>query len=332
MSAIINAIFGTHSDADQQVTVEGSNAATTERLHTSAVSDDVHVKSVISSETHANATLNTKLNINTLLSELNTTHAQVDQYSRSRTAAINEQVQKSIADVLTNTQRLQEELVLDANRRHLIIDNDYKLQLQKAVEALDVVKAKTLAELEHDLQVKQQVIMADAKKQIDILNDQANAAKLHALVEAQEQVRENISNLADQVGILGKQDTQNLLQSKTTTVITSQTQASGQTESVVADSHTQIAVKSPAEVVSATSTTTKTVEHQTASHAADHHNKKKGNSPSKVVSATSTKTVEHTTASGAATGASTSTASYAAVASGGHIETEVKPLKDNTKF
>ena len=115
----------------------------------------------------------------------------------------------------------------------MVIDNDYKAQLQKAVEALDVVKAKTLADLERDVQAKQQVIMADAKRQLDALNDQANAAKLHALVEAQEQAKQNISNLADQVALLGQQDTQHLLESKTTTIITSQSQASGQTDAVI---------------------------------------------------------------------------------------------------
>jgi len=99
MDTIINALFGTYPGPEQQnttttnqTTVEGNTAVTTELLHTSAVADDVHVKSVISSETQANATINNKLNIDNLLSQLSTTHAQVDQYSRARTAEINEQV------------------------------------------------------------------------------------------------------------------------------------------------------------------------------------------------------------------------------------------------
>jgi hypothetical protein len=75
--------------------------------------------------------------------------------------------------------------------------------------------------------------MADAKREIDVLNDQANAAKLHALVEAQEQGNKDISQIADQVAAMGQLDTQNLLQSTTTTIITSQSQATGNTEAVV---------------------------------------------------------------------------------------------------
>jgi len=55
--------------------------------------------------------------------------------------------------------------------------NEYRIQLQRAVEALDAAKAKSLADLERDLQEKQQLIMNEAKKQSDLLKDQANAAK-----------------------------------------------------------------------------------------------------------------------------------------------------------
>ena len=114
----------------------------------------------------------------------------------------------------------------------MVIDNEYNLQLQKAVEALDKVKAQTLADLERELQAKQQTIMVEAKREIDLVNDQANAAKLHALVEAQEQASKNIDQIADQVATMGQLDTQNLLQSTTTTIITSQAQATGTAEVV----------------------------------------------------------------------------------------------------
>jgi hypothetical protein len=86
MAAIINALFGTYPESEQQNITTDSNQTSAvggECLHTSAVVDDVQVKSVISSETHANATINTKLNIDALLAQLNTTHAQVDQFSNS---------------------------------------------------------------------------------------------------------------------------------------------------------------------------------------------------------------------------------------------------------
>lgn len=91
MAAILNALFGT-----SETTVEGNSGTTTERLHTSAIADDVQVQSVISSETQANAKLTNKLNIDNLLSQLSTTHSQVDTYSRAQTAAINEQVNTTI--------------------------------------------------------------------------------------------------------------------------------------------------------------------------------------------------------------------------------------------
>ncbi|CAF3707363.1 unnamed protein product [Adineta steineri] len=266
MAAIINALFGTYPDSEQQNTTETvaqHSATSSECLHTSVASDDVQIKSVISSETQANASINMKLNTEALLTKLNAAYAHIDEYSHSRTAEINEQVKKSIIGVLENTQHQQEELLTNANRRHLVIDNEYKIQLQKAIEALDAVKAKSLADLERDLQAKQQSIMDDAKKQIDLVNDQANLAKLNVLVEAQEQAKQNIDNLTNQVAITGQHETENILQSTTTTVITSQAHA---TETVVttpvtpiADNQLQVAIRSPGELVllpTATNTTT----------------------------------------------------------------------------
>ncbi|CAF1007611.1 unnamed protein product [Adineta ricciae] len=225
MSAIINALFGSFSSAEEQSPMTNTSGAVTENIQTSVVADNVQVNSVISSDTQANASINTNTNMENLLSQINTTHAQVDEYSRTRVAEINEQVRNSIADVLKNTQRHQEELLTFANQRHLIIDNEYKVQLKRAVQALDAVKAKTLADLERDLQVRQQKILNEAKKQIDLLNNQANADKLNVLIETQLQNKENIQNLTDQVLELNQQQTQHLLESTTTTIITSHAQA-----------------------------------------------------------------------------------------------------------
>lgn len=99
MAAIINALFGTYSEPEQTDTnqsIAQQTATGSECLRTSAVADDVQVKSIISSEIQATATIHTKLNIDALLAQLSTTHTQVDQYSQSRTAAINEQVNSSI--------------------------------------------------------------------------------------------------------------------------------------------------------------------------------------------------------------------------------------------
>jgi hypothetical protein len=93
MSAIINALFGTYPEPEN--TIAEQSAVSSGVLHTSVVADDVQIQSVISSETQATASINTKLNIDTLLTQLSTTHAQVDEYSRTRTAEINEQVNKS---------------------------------------------------------------------------------------------------------------------------------------------------------------------------------------------------------------------------------------------
>ncbi|CAF2419459.1 unnamed protein product [Rotaria sp. Silwood2] len=289
MAAIFNALFGTYREPEQQNTAPNSTEAeiktanATESLHTSVVVDDVCVNSIISSEAQAHVTINNKVNIDNLISQLSTTHAQIDQYSRARSNEINEQVKKSITDVLANTQHQQEQLLLTANQRHLIIENEYKLQLQKAVEALDAVKAKTLADLERDLQARQQLIMSEAKQQIDAINNQANTDKLNSLVEAEELAKQNIANLTDQIVVSNEAEAQNLLQSTTTTIITSQVQTVENPQTIVtvpvtetvittdnqnvtnvADNQMQVAVRRPSELVLVPKFPTKNEENVTA--------------------------------------------------------------------
>ena len=92
MSAIINALFGSFSSAEEQNPMANTSETVTGNIQTSAVADNVQVNSVISSDTQANASINTNTNMESLLSQINTTHAQVDEYSRTRVAEINEQV------------------------------------------------------------------------------------------------------------------------------------------------------------------------------------------------------------------------------------------------
>lgn len=98
MAAIINALFGSNSDSNQQnqatdeTTVENSSGNSIERLQTSATAGDVQIKSSISSKTQSDMSLNDTENMDKLLSELGSTHEQVDQYSRTKTSEINEQV------------------------------------------------------------------------------------------------------------------------------------------------------------------------------------------------------------------------------------------------
>ncbi|CAF0845676.1 unnamed protein product [Rotaria sordida] len=322
MAAIFNALFGTYPEPEQQNIVTNQtdiaikNANVSESLHTSVVADDIRVNSIISSEAQANLTLHNKVNIDNLITQLSTTHTQVDQYSRARTNEINEKAKKSIADILASTQRQQEQLLCDANHRHLTIENEYKLQLQKAVEALDAVKAKTLADLERDLQARQQIIMFEAKQQIDAINNQANTEKLNALVEAQEQAKQNIANLTDQIVVLDQQEAQNLLQSTTTTIITSHAQTVENTQNITTVPVTETVI---------------TTDDQKVTNVVDNQMQLAIKGPSELVPAPTIPTTNegNTTAFSTNTGASELTTPIAVST---NVETEIKSAQDNIIF
>ena len=118
---------------------------------------------------------------------LGTTHQQIDEYSRRRTEQISEEVFAKINNIVAETQAEQTALLADANRRAAAIEEDYKLRLQDYLEQLDAAKAQNLSVLEKDLNLRQELILDEAKKRIDDLNAEANRLKESILREAQAQ-------------------------------------------------------------------------------------------------------------------------------------------------
>lgn len=60
----------------------------------------------------------------------------------------------------------------------LEIENDFKLKLQEYVAQLDAEKAALLAQLEKELNIRQELILDNARKRIDDLNEEANRLKM----------------------------------------------------------------------------------------------------------------------------------------------------------
>jgi len=61
---------------------------------------------------------------------------------------------------------------------YLEIENDFKRKIQEHVAKLDAEKATVLAQLEKELNVRQELILESARKRIDDLNEEANRLKL----------------------------------------------------------------------------------------------------------------------------------------------------------
>jgi len=205
-----------------------AHATTGSAVAHTAVAENVAVKSVVSTETQSKVNMENTQKMASLLGKLGTTHQQIDEYSRRRTEQISEEVAAAIARIVANTQVQQQELLADANVRSNMIEEEYKHKLQKFVEELDVGKAQNLSTLEKDLNLRQELILEEAKKRIDDLNDEANRLKLGVLREAQAQASAQVEVITDQVAALGAEDASRLLTSTSTTVITTEAKAAGE--------------------------------------------------------------------------------------------------------
>jgi len=197
-------------------------------FHT-AQAENVHVQSVVQTETQSKVSMENAKKITDLMSRLGSTHLQVDEYSRKRTEEISDAVSESIKKVVAETQLQQQQLLSDANLRTSDIENDFKRKLQEHVAKLDTDKAALLAQLEKELNVRQELILESARKRIDELNEEANRLKLGVLREAQAQSNAQVTKITEQVAVLGQEDATRRLQSTTTTVITTKAAAAGET-------------------------------------------------------------------------------------------------------
>ncbi|CAF0906420.1 unnamed protein product [Didymodactylos carnosus] len=204
-------------------TQSGSHSAT---VHT-ITCDDVKVKSVVSTEIQSKINMESQQKIASLMSKLGSTHSQIDEYSRRRTEEISDAVQQSIGKIVAETQAQQVTLLQDANVRSLGIEEEHKLKLQVYVEKLDADKAQLLAQLEKELNLRQEQILENARKRIDDLNEEANRLKMNVLREAQVVGNVKIEKITDQVAALAADDASRRMQSTTTTVITTQAKAVG---------------------------------------------------------------------------------------------------------
>ncbi|CAF5131224.1 unnamed protein product, partial [Rotaria sp. Silwood1] len=157
-----------------------------------------------------------------------TTHSQIDEYSKKRTAEISEAVSSAIEKVVADTATQQQKLLSDAKERANAIEDEYKQRLQERLAQLDADKAILLAELERSLNERQETILGKARQDIDLIQNAANEKKMAVFKEAQVRANQQVDQITEKVAELVAEDAQRRLQSTTQTIITTKSIATGE--------------------------------------------------------------------------------------------------------
>ncbi|CAF3096101.1 unnamed protein product [Rotaria sp. Silwood2] len=152
------------------------------------------------------------------MNKLGTTHNQIDEYSKKRTAEISDAVSSAIEKVVADTATQQQKLLSDAKERSNAIENEYKQRLQERLAQLDAEKAILLAELERSLNERQETILNKARQDIDLIQNTANEKKMAVFKEAQARANQQVDQITEKVAELVAEDAQRRLQSTTQTV------------------------------------------------------------------------------------------------------------------
>jgi len=190
--------------------------------------EGVNIKSTISSDASSTVSMANQQKLDSLVSQLGSTHTQIDEYAKKQTAKINDEIQREIDQVVTRTRQEQDQLLQKANQHTTQIDAEYRAQLQKMVEEIDATKAKRIAEIEKELNSQQAGILQAARNEIDLLNQKAANLKIGALQQAQAKAASQANEITAQAAHLGEAST--LHQSTGTTTIKTEVSAATTTK------------------------------------------------------------------------------------------------------
>ncbi|CAF0881819.1 unnamed protein product [Adineta steineri] len=209
------------------------NVSSTGVKHNTVNKDNVQVSSAVSHDAVNKVALNIgSEKLSQLMDRLSTTHAQLDDYTQKRTHQISIETRNIINKILEETKDKQRQLLLEAQTKSELFQQEYQNALQIKINQLNEEKAQHLAQLEKALNDQQELILINARQNIDSLQQAANQRKINVLQEAQAVTNARLEQIAEQVVHIGQEDSANRLASTTTTVITTQAVAQGQTEHI----------------------------------------------------------------------------------------------------
>jgi hypothetical protein len=190
--------------------------------------EGVNIKSTISSDASSTVSMANQQKLNDLVSKLGSTHSQIDEYAKSQSAKINDEIQGEINQVLARTRQEQDQLLSKANEHTAQIDTEYRARLQKMVEEIDAAKAKRIADIENDLNKQQANILQVARAEIDQLNQKAANLKIGVLQQAQAKASADATAITAEASHLGQAST--VHQSTGTTTIKTEVSAAATTK------------------------------------------------------------------------------------------------------
>jgi hypothetical protein len=154
------------------------NVTSTGVQHTTTNKENVQVTSAISHDATNKVALNVGADkLSQLMDRLSTTHAQLDNYTQQRTHQISIETQNIINKILEETKEKQRELLLEAQTKSQLFQEQYQRDLQIKVNQLNEEKAQQLADLEKALNNQQELILINARQNIDLLQREANQVR-----------------------------------------------------------------------------------------------------------------------------------------------------------
>ncbi|CAF0788906.1 unnamed protein product [Rotaria sordida] len=161
--------------------------------------ESAQVQSKLTSQFESIHNLSTSEILDTLMNNLKQTHTDFDQTVQRRIQQITSQTESVLAQIVQETQKSQQDLLIQAKEQQIIEDEQYRLLLEEFVAKLDEKRAKQLALIQEQLKEQRLQIFNESQLKIRAVSEQANSIKNQIMSEEERAASEKIDSIVNEI-------------------------------------------------------------------------------------------------------------------------------------
>ncbi|CAF2587784.1 unnamed protein product [Rotaria sp. Silwood2] len=161
--------------------------------------ESAEVQSTLTSQFDSIHNLSTSERLDTLMVNLKQTHANFDEIVQHRIQQVTLETESLLARIVKETEKLQQDLLIQAKEQQTIEDEQYRLLLEEFIAKLDEKRAKQLAFIQEQLKQQRLQIFNDSQIRIRAVSEQANLVKNQIMSEEERKASEKVDSIVNEI-------------------------------------------------------------------------------------------------------------------------------------
>lgn len=136
-------------------------------------------------------------NLGQVVDDLTSVRSAHSGWLDSETQKLDQWGQSEVSRLLEQAKEVEKRLILDAQQRQKVIEEEHKAELARMVQQMDGKKAQRLKDLEDSMQREIQAALTSSKRDIANVETQLNERKMKLLAQSQKQASKDVDRLSN---------------------------------------------------------------------------------------------------------------------------------------